>query len=51
MIDTKTHYTEENMIKLNMELNLIPITFDGIFKGIFKKRFDIVFLFIIYSLW
>lgn len=47
MIDTKKYYTEEDMIKLDMELDLIPMTFDGILKGIFKKRLDLLKIFIL----
>lgn len=47
MMDIKRYYTEEDMIKLDMELDLIPMTFDGIFKGIFKKRLDLLKIFIL----
>ena len=46
MIDTKKYYTEEDMIMLDMEMNFIPLTFDKLFKGIFKKDLNLLKKFI-----
>ena len=50
MLETKNHYTEDDMIKLDAEMNFIPLTFDGIFKGIFKKDLDLLKKFILSQL-
>lgn len=50
MLETKEYYTEEDMIKLDMEKNFIPLTFDGIFKGIFKKDLELLKKFILSQL-
>ena len=41
MINEKELLTEEDMLKIDKEIELIPLTFDFIFKGIFIKKLDI----------
>lgn len=50
MIETKKYYKKEDMNRLDCELEFIPLTYDGMFKGIFKKRLDILKLFILSQL-
>ena len=50
MLETKEYLTKEDMIKLDKELNLIPLTFDFMFKGIFMNNLEILKEFIIYQL-
>ena len=50
MIETKKYYTEEDMIMLDMEMNFIPLTFDKLFKGIFKKDLNLLKKFILSQL-
>ena len=42
MIKEKNYYCAEDMIKLDRERDFIPLTFDGMFKGIFKKDLDLL---------
>ena len=42
MIKEKKYYCAEDMAKLDQEREFIPLTFDGMFKGIFKKDLDLL---------
>jgi len=42
MIKEKKYYTREELIKLDKEKEFIPLTYDGMFKGIFKKNLDLL---------
>ena len=50
MIETKKYYTEEDMILLDEEVKFIPLTYDKLFKGIFKEKLEILKLFILSQL-
>ena len=50
MLETKEYLTMEDMIELDKELNLIPLTFDFMFKGIFMNNLELLKEFIIYQL-
>ena len=50
MVKEKKEITEEEMIMLDEEVKLIPLTYDKMFKGIFKERLDILKLFILSQL-
>ena len=50
MLETKNYYTEEDMILLDEEYKLIPLTYDKLFKEIFKERLDILKLFLLSQL-
>lgn len=50
MLDVDRYYTEDDMIKLDMELSFIPLTYDGMFKGVFKTNLEILKLFILSQL-
>ena len=50
MLETKKYYNEEDMIKLDMEMNFIPLTFDGLFKGVFKNDLNLLKKFILSQL-
>jgi len=50
MLEVEKYYTEKDMMKLDMELEFIPLTYDAIFKGVFKKNLDILKLFILSQL-
>ena len=42
MVKEKKYYCAEDMAKLDQEREFIPLTFDGMFKGIFKKDLDLL---------
>ena len=50
MIVEKKYYTEEDMIKLENELKFVPLTFDKMFKGIFKTKKELLKIFILSQL-
>jgi len=50
MLETKKYITEEDMIMLDEELEFVPLTFDGLFKGIFKKDLELLKTFILVQL-
>lgn len=50
IINKKKYYTEEDMILLDEECSFIPITYDKMFKGIFRSRLDMLKLFILSQL-
>ena len=50
MLEVKKEITEEEIILLDEEVKLIPLTYDKMFKGIFKERLDILKLFILCQL-
>ena len=50
MVETKKYFTEEDMIMLDEEVRFVPLTYDKMFKGIFKERVDILKLFILSQL-
>lgn len=50
VLEVKNYYTEEDMILLDEEYKFIPLTYDKLFKGIFKERLDILKLFILSQL-
>ena len=50
MVETKKYFTEEDMIMLDEEVRFVPLTYDKMFKGIFKERLDILKLFVLSQL-
>ena len=50
MVEIKKYFTEEDMIMLDEEVRFVPLTYDKMFKGIFKERLDILKLFILSQL-
>lgn len=42
MIKEKKYYNAEELMKLDREKEFIPLTFDGMFKGLFKKNLDLL---------
>ena len=50
MLDVEKYITEEDMIMLDYEMEFIPLTFDTLFKGIFKKDLELLKLFILSQL-
>ena len=42
MVKEKKYYTREELIKLDKEKEFVPLTYDGMFKGIFKKNLDLL---------
>ena len=47
MIETKRNYTEEDMILLDERIKFIPLTYDKLFKGIFKENLELLKIFIL----
>ena len=50
MIKEKKYYTAEELMKLDKEKEFIPLTFDGMFKGLFKKDLNLLKDFILSQL-
>lgn len=50
MIKVKQYYTAEELMKLDKEKEFIPLTFDGMFKGLFKKDLNLLKDFILSQL-
>ena len=50
MIKEKRYYNVEEMLKLDAEREFIPLTFDGMFKGLFKKNLGLLKEFILSQL-
>ena len=50
MIKEKKYYTAEDLMKLDKEKEFIPLTFDGMFKGLFKKDLNLLKDFILSQL-
>ena len=50
MLDVKKYYTEEDMIILDEKVRFIPLTYDKLFKGIFKDKLEILKQFILSQL-
>ena len=50
MIKEKEYYSAEDLIKLDREREFIPLTFDGMFKGLFKKNLDLLKEFVLSQL-
>lgn len=50
MVDLKNYFTEEEMIMLDEEVRFVPLTYDKMFKGIFKEKVDILKKFILSQL-
>lgn len=50
MIKEKKYYTAEDLMKLDKEMEFIPLTFDGMFKGLFKKDLNLLKDFILSQL-
>lgn len=50
MVETKKYFTEEDMIMLDEEVRFVPLTYDKMFKGIFKERLDILKIFVLSQL-
>ena len=46
----KKYYNGEDMVKLDKEKEFIPLTFDGMFKGLFKKDLNLLKDFILSQL-
>jgi len=42
MIKEKNYYCAEDMVMLDQEREFIPLTFDGMFKGLFKKDLNLL---------
>ena len=42
MIKEKKYYCAEDMIMLDREREFIPLTFDGMFKALFKKDLNLL---------
>ena len=42
MVKEKKYYKREELIKLDEEKEFVPLTYDGMFKGIFKKNLDLL---------
>ena len=47
MLETKRNYTEEDMILLDERIKFIPLTYDKLFKGIFKENLELLKIFIL----
>lgn len=50
MIKEEEYYSAEDLIKLDNEREFIPLTFDGMFKGLFKKNLDLLKEFVLSQL-
>mgnify|MGYP003289090714 CR=1 FL=1 len=50
MIKEKKYYSAEDLMKLDREKEFIPLTFDGMFKGLFKKDLNLLKDFILSQL-
>ena len=50
MLKEKKYYNAEDLIKLDKEREFIPLTFDGMFKGLFKKNLDLLKEFVLSQL-
>ena len=50
MIKEKKYYNPEELIKLDKEKEFIPLTYDKLFKGIFKDNLELLKLFILEQL-
>ena len=50
MLKEKKYYTAEDLMKLDKEREFIPLTFDGMFKGLFKKDLNLLKDFILSQL-
>lgn len=50
MIKEKKYYSAEDLMKLDKEKEFIPLTFDGMFKGLFKKDLNLLKDFILSQL-
>lgn len=50
MLETKKYYTEEDMILLDEHTKFIPLTYDKLFKGIFKNNLELLKIFILEQL-
>ena len=42
MLKEKKYYCAEDMVMLDQEREFIPLTFDGMFKGLFKKDLNLL---------
>ena len=42
MLKEKNYLSAEDMIELDAKREFIPLTFDGMFKGLFKKDLDLL---------
>ena len=42
MLKEKNYLSAEDMIELDAKREFIPLTFDGMFKGLFKKNLDLL---------
>ena len=49
-IKEKKYYSAEDLMKLDKEREFIPLTFDGMFKGLFKKDLNLLKDFILSQL-
>ena len=47
MLETKKYYTEGDMILLDEHTKFIPLTYDKLFKGIFKNNLELLKIFIL----
>lgn len=50
MLEVKKYYTEEDMILLDEKIWFIPLTYDKLFKGIFKDKLELLKIFILSQL-
>ena len=42
MLKEKNYLSAEDMVELDAKREFIPLTFDGMFKGLFKKDLDLL---------
>ena len=47
MLEVKKCITEEDVIMLDEQERFVPLTYDKLFKGIFKENLDLLKLFIL----
>jgi len=47
MLETKKDYTETEMKRLDEQMKFVPLTYDKLFKGIFKDDLELLKLFIL----
>lgn len=47
MLEVKKCITEEEMIMLDEQERFVPLTYDKLFKGIFKENLELLKLFIL----
>ena len=50
MVEIKEYLTREDVLKLDETLNLVPITFDYLFKSLFSDNLDLLKKFILSQL-